>query len=87
MHYREFIALKLGKEEVTFTTIKGNQSFHQRKIFIKMEKPLLILMRMVDLNQPHMENLWFIVLMVDYHIRISMYEINDEEYFPPVTEL
>ena len=27
------------------------------------------------------------VLMVDYHIQMSMHEINDEDYFPPVTEL
>ena len=42
---------------------------------------------MADLNQPHMEKLWFMVLMVDDHIRMSMSEINDEDYFSPVTEL
>ena len=41
---------------------------------------------MVDENQPHMYKLWFMVLMVDDHISNSMPEINDEDYFSPVTE-
>ena len=52
--------------------IKGNQSFNQRNIFIKMAKPLLILLRMADSNHPHMDKLWFMVLMVDYHTRTYM---------------
>ena len=64
--------------------IKDNQSFHQRHIFIKMAKPLQIILRMDDSNQLHMEKLWFMVLMVDYHIRMSMPELNDEYYLPPV---
>ena len=53
----------------------------------KNGKALLILLRMADLNQSHMEKLWFMVLMVDDCIRMSMSEINDEDYFSPVTEL
>ena len=34
-----------------------------------------------------MEKLRFMVLMVDDHIRISMPELKNEDYFPPVTEL
>ena len=52
-----------------------------------MAEPLLIIMRMADSNQPHMDNLWFMVFMVDDHIRMSMSEINYEYYLPPVTEL
>ena len=52
-----------------------------------MAKPLLILLRMADSNQPHMDKLRFMVLMFDDHIRMYMYELNDEDYFPPVTEL
>ena len=44
-------------------------------------------MRMSDSNQTHMENLRFIFLMVDDHIRMSMPEINDKDYLLPVTEL
>ena len=56
--------------------IKGDQSFHQRHILIKMTKPILILLSMADSNQPHMNKLRFRVLMVDDHIRMSMSEIN-----------
>ena len=52
-----------------------------------MAKPLLILLRMADSNQPHINKFWFVVLMVDDHIRISMPEINYKDYFPPVPEL
>ena len=52
-----------------------------------MAKHLVILLRMADSNQPHLDKLLFMVLMVDDHIRISMPELNDEYYFPPVTEL
>ena len=65
--------------------IKDDKSFHQRHIFIKMAKPLLILLKMADSNQPHMENLWFMAIMVDDHIRMSIPELNNEYYFPPVT--
>ena len=87
MHLQDFIALKLSKEEVTVAMIKCDQYFHQRHIFIKMPKPLLILLGMADSKHHHMEKLRFMVLMVDDHIRISMPELNYEDYFPPVTEL
>ena len=44
-------------------------------------------MRMVDSNHTHMEKLWFVVIMVDDRIRMSMPELNYEDHFPPVTEL
>ena len=43
-----------------------------------MAKPLLILLRMVDSNQPHMNKLRSMVLMVDDHIRMSMSKLNYE---------
>ena len=52
-----------------------------------MANPLLVVLRMADSNQPHMEKLLFMVLLVDDHIRMSMPELNDEYYFPPVPEL
>ena len=67
--------------------IKGDHNFQQRHIFIKMAEPLLIFLSMADSKQPHMYKLRFMVLMVDDHIRISMPDINDEDYFPPVTQL
>ena len=84
MHLHEFIALKLRKEEGTVAMIIDNQSFHQRYIFIKMAKTLLIIMRMFKSNQPHMDKLLSMVLMVDDHIRMSMPDINDKDYLPPV---
>ena len=65
--------------------IKYYKSFHQRHILIKISKPLLILLRMYDSNQPHMDKLRFMVLMIDYHIRIAMSELNVEFYLPLVT--
>ena len=53
----------------------------------KMDKPLLILLRVAYSNQPHMDKIRFMVLMVDDHIRMSIPNINDEDYFPPVPEL
>ena len=50
-----------------------------------MAKPLLILLRIVNSSQTHMDRLWFMVLMVDDHIRMFMSELNDEDYFPLVT--
>ena len=44
-------------------------------------------MRMADSNHPHMYKLRSVVLMVDDRIRMSMPEINDEDYSPPVPEL
>ena len=67
--------------------IQDDKYFHQRYILIKTAKPLLILLRMADSNQPHMDTLRFMVLIVDDHIRMSMLELNDEDYFPPITEL
>ena len=67
--------------------IKDNQSFHKRHIFIKMANPLLVLMRMLYLNHPHMYKLQFMVLMVDGHISMSMLELNNEDCFSPVTDL
>ena len=52
-----------------------------------MVKPLFILLRMADSNQPHMDKLRFMVPMVDDHIKMSIPELNDEYYFLPVTEL
>ena len=54
-----------------------------------MAKPLLILLKMADSNQPHMDKLRFMVLMVYDHISMSMPELNGEYYHPPppVTEL
>ena len=52
--------------------IKDNQYFHQRHIFIKIAKPILILLRMADSNQTHMNKIRFMVLMFDDHIRMSM---------------
>ena len=83
VHLQEFIALNLSNEEVTFSMIKDDQYFHQSHIFIKMEIPLLIIMRMSDSNQTHMENIRFMVLMVDNNIRMSMPELNDEYYPSP----
>ena len=67
--------------------IKDDQYFYQRKIFIKMAKPLLILLRISESNQPHMEKLRFMVPMVDDNIRMSMPELNYEDYLPPETQL
>ena len=52
-----------------------------------MAKPLLVLMRIADSNQTRMDKLRFMFLMVDDHIRMYMPDLNDEDYFPPVTEL
>ena len=87
MNLQEFIAFKLRKEEGTVAMIKVEKSFHQRHIFVKMANPLLVLLRMDDSNQPHMDKLWFMFLMIDVRIRISMPELNDEYYFPPASEL
>ena len=46
-----------------------------------MSKPLFILLRMADSNQPNMDNIRFIALMVDDNIRMSMSEINYEDYY------
>ena len=85
MHLQELIALELVKEEVTVAIIKSDHSFHQRHIFIKMANHLLILLMMAQSNKPHMNKLRFMVPMVDDHRRMSMPEINNEDYFPPVT--
>ena len=87
MYLQEFIAFNLRKEEVTVSMIKIDQSFHHRHIFIKMAKPLLILLSMANSTQPQMDKLRFMVLMVDDHIRMSMSELNDEDYFPPAIGL
>ena len=42
---------------------------------------------MVNSNHTHMENIRFMVLMVDDHIRMSMPDIKYEDYLPPVTYL
>ena len=65
--------------------IEYDQSFHQRLILINMENHLLILLRMDDSNQPHMEKLRFMSFMVDDNIKMSMPKLNDKYYFPPVT--
>ena len=40
---------------------------------------------MANSKNPHMDKLWVMVLTVDDHIRMSMSEINDDNYFPPET--
>ena len=87
VHLQDFIALNLRKEEGTVAIIKYYQSFHQRQIFIKMEKTLLILLRMDDSKHPHMHKLHFMVLIVDDNTRMSIPEINYEYYLSPVPEL
>ena len=56
-------------------------------IFIKIAKPLLILLRIANSNQSHMDKIQLMLLMFDDHIRMSMSELNDEDYFSPVEEL
>ena len=87
VHLHKFIASKLSKYKGTVAMIKADQSFHKRHILIKISKPLLILLRMADSNQTHMDKLQFMVLMVDDHIMISMPELNYEAYLTPITEL
>ena len=84
MHLREFIEFKIVKEEGTVAIIK-DQSFHKKYIWLKIEKNILNIMRMANSNKPQMDKLQFMVLMVDDHIRMSMPELINEEYFPPVT--
>ena len=67
--------------------IKDDQSFHQIHIFIIMTNPLLIILRTDESNQPHIDKLRFMVLVVHYHVRMSIPDLNDEDYFTPVTEL
>ena len=86
-HLHDFIELRLRKEEVTVAMIKDDQYFHQRHILIKTTKTFLILLRMAESNQPHMEKLRLMVLMVDDNMRMYMPDINDKYYFPSVTEL
>ena len=86
LQFQEFIVLRLRKEEITVAMIQDDKLFHQRPFFIEMEKPLLILLRMDDSKNPHMDKIRFLVLMVDDHIRMSMSELNDKDYLPPVTD-
>ena len=79
MHLQDFIALELMKEGGYVAMIKYDQSFHQRHIFIKMANPLLCLLRIADLNQPHMDKSRFVVFVVYDHIRMSMSELNDDD--------
>ena len=51
-----------------------------------MTKPILILLRISDSNQPNVYNLCFMILMVDYRISMYMPEINYGDYFPSVIE-
>ena len=46
-----------------------------------------IILNMADSKHPHMDKLQFIVLMVNYHISMSMPAINHEDYPPSLTEL
>ena len=75
------------KEEGNVATIKEDQTFHQSHIFIKKSNPLLVLLRMTDSKQPHTDKLWFMVLIVDDHIRMFLTEPNDYNYPPSVLEL
>ena len=52
-----------------------------------MSNPILILLRMADSNQTHMDKIRFMFLMVDDHIKMYMSDLNDEDYFLPVTDL
>ena len=83
MHLQEFIVFKLRKEEESDEMITYDQYFHPRQIFTKMAKHLLIIMSMDDSNQTHMERLRSMVLIFDDHIRMSMTDINDEDYPHP----
>ena len=67
--------------------IKDDQYFHQRHIFIEVENTLLIILSMVDSNQPHMDNLRFMVLIIDDNISMSMPEINNEDHLTTLTDL
>ena len=67
--------------------IKDYQYFNKSHILIKMANPLLIILSMANSNHPHMEKLRFMVLIVDDHIRMYIYDINNKDYLPPVTEL
>ena len=53
----------------------------------KIAKPFLIFLRMTDSKQPQMYKLRIMVRMVDDNIRMSMSQLKDEYYLPPVTEL
>ena len=64
--------------------IKNDQYFRQMKILIKKAKHILILLRVADSNQPHMDKLRFMVLMFDDHISIYMPDLNYEYYFPHI---
>ena len=52
-----------------------------------MANHLLIILMMADSNHPQMENLGFMVLIVDDHIRMFMSNLNNKDYLPPVIEL
>ena len=52
-----------------------------------MENPKLFILRIVKSNQPHMEKLGFTVFMVDDRIRMSITELNNEDYLHPVPQL
>ena len=67
--------------------IKDYKYFCQSYILIKVTKPLLILLRMIDSMHPRMDRLQFMLLMADYHIMIYMPKLNNKNYFPSVTEL
>ena len=78
VHMQKFIESKVGKGEETVAMIKDNQSLYETYIFIKMTKPFVILLRMAKSNQPRMDKLQFMVLIVDHHIRMSMPESNGD---------
>ena len=77
VHLREFIALNWKKQQGTFAMIKDDKYFHQKNIWIKMAKPILVLLRIADSNHPHMDKLRIMVLMIDDNIRIFMLDLND----------
>ena len=52
-----------------------------------MANTILIILRMADWNQPHMDKLYLMVLMIDDHIRMPKTNLNDEYYFTPLPEL
>ena len=66
------------KEEGPVAMIKDDQSIHQSHIFIKMANPILIILSMANSNQPHIDKLGSMVLMVDDNIRMSMPDLTYE---------
>ena len=87
VHLQELIVLRLSNEEGTAAMIQNYLSFHQSWIWMKMLKPLLFILMMADSNHRHMDKLWFMVLIIYDHVKMSMPDLNNEDYLTPVTDL